>query len=346
MKIPLLYSPLHIAHAPAVEFDQGRLRPYAECPERIERMRARLLDSGLAEDGGGPLEVTLAELSGVHDPALLNFLARRAERLPDDSPYVYPEIFAIRPEMRRLARNPDWPDGAYAFDPYAPLGRATWQAALAAAGLALAGAERLQHGERCAYALCRPPGHHAGTDFYGGFCYLNNAALAVHRLLALGRVAVLDIDYHHGNGTQSLFWDEPRVLFVSLHGDPVFEYPYYSGFAEETGGPHAPNSNLNLPLPAGTDGATYLRALQRGLDAITAFDPAALVVSAGFDAGEGDPVGHFRLLPADYTAIGAAVGRLNRPTLFVQEGGYRLERLADCAEGLVRGFLEALRGTA
>lgn len=339
MKIPLLVSPHHSAHAPTVEFDQGCLRPYADCPERIERMRARLLESGLALDGGGPLDVPLAELTAVHDPALLDFLAHRAGSMPAGQDYVYPEIFAVRSAMSRLARHRDWPDGAYAFDSYAPLGRATWAAALASAGLAAAGAERLLRGEPCAYALCRPPGHHAGADFYGGYCYLNNTALAAYRLMALGRVAVLDIDYHHGNGTQSIFWDEPRVLFVSLHGDPADEYPYYCGFADETGGPDAPGSNLNLPLAAGTHGAPYLSALQGGLDAIAAFAPAALVVSAGFDTGEDDPVGRFKLLPADYAAVGAAIAQLRLPTLFVQEGGYRLERLADCAQSLVGGFL-------
>jgi acetoin utilization deacetylase AcuC-like enzyme len=197
----------------------------------------------------------------------------------------------------------------------------------------------VEEGVRCAYALCRPPGHHAGAGFYGGYCYLNNGAIAARRLLNLGRVAIVDIDYHHGNGSQAIFWDEARVFVGSLHGDPDFAFPFYSGYADEAGGPGAEGTNLNVPLPAGTDGADYLTALDRLLDRVSAFDPATLVVSTGYDAYAGDPLSTFEVEADAYGHIGARLAQLDRPTLFVQEGGYCLEALAALAQNLISGFL-------
>jgi acetoin utilization deacetylase AcuC-like enzyme len=174
----------------------------------------------------------------------------------------------------------------------------------------------------------------------GGYCYLNNAAIAAHHLSARGNVAILDLDYHHGNGTQDIFWDNPRVFFGSIHADPRREYPYYAGYADETGGAHAPFSNLNLPLPSGTSGPAYLVALNRLLDAAQRFAPVTLVISIGFDTFIDDPLCAFQLILQDYRSIGAAIAQLGLPTLLVQEGGYNVSADGALAEQLLRGLLD------
>jgi acetoin utilization deacetylase AcuC-like enzyme len=191
---------------------------------------------------------------------------------------------------------------------------------------------------RCAYALCRPPGHHAGYRFFGGFCYLNNAAIAARTLLKEGKVAIIDIDYHHGNGTQDIFWNEGGVFYGSLHGDPSFEYPY-SGYADEQGGSAAPGTIMNIPLPAGTTRAPYLSALHQICQAVTEFKPSFLVISVGFDTYVDDPIGSFRLYIEDYTEIGRCLTQLALPTLLVQEGGYTAGMQGLLAERLMQGFL-------
>jgi acetoin utilization deacetylase AcuC-like enzyme len=267
-------------------------------------------------------------------------LGEASGALTDPSGYVYAGLFPVRPEMARVASNPVHPFGYYCFDPDTPIGKGTWEAALSSAGAAVAGAcLLLEGGARFAYALCRPPGHHAGSDFFGGYCYLNNAAIAAKRLQALGRVAIVDIDYHHGNGTQEIFWDDGQVFVGSLHADPDFAYPYYSGYADEVGGPEALDTITNVPLPAGTDGEAYLTALDRVLEQVSAFGPAVLVVSVGFDTYSGDPLSTFELEVGDYARIGDRLAQLECRTLFVQEGGYCLEALGTLAENLLSGFL-------
>jgi acetoin utilization deacetylase AcuC-like enzyme len=200
-------------------------------------------------------------------------------------------------------------------------------------------------GTRAVYALCRPPGHHAAHDLYGGFCYLNNAAIAARYLqLSLlpegGRteIAILDFDYHHGNGTQALFYNDPTVLFSSLHADPENEYPYYWGHADERGVGAGEGFNLNYPLPLGTPDGPYLAALDQALAAIAKFDPRCLIVSAGFDIFTGDPVGGFKVTSAGIAQIGRAVAALDLPTLILQEGGYLREKLGENALAFLEQF--------
>jgi acetoin utilization deacetylase AcuC-like enzyme len=212
----------------------------------------------------------------------------------------------------------------------------TWEASYWAAQCALAGAARLRAGAPAAYALCRPPGHHAAADLYGGFCYLNNAAIAAR---ALGEaVAILDIDYHHGNGTQMIFYEDPTVLFCSLHAHPDDDYPYYWGAAEERGAGRGLGFNHNWPLPPGTGDDVYLTALDEALGVIRRFEPRFVVVSAGFDTAPGDPVGGFSLSAAALAEVGRRIAALGRPTLIVQEGGYLLDRLAEYAVAFLRPF--------
>ena len=198
----------------------------------------------------------------------------------------------------------------------------------------------LRQGERAAFALCRPPGHHAAAAAMGGYCYLNNAAIAVQALRDLGvaRVAVLDVDYHHGNGTQSIFYDRADVFFVSLHGDPRVEYPYFLGHADERGSGTGLGCNLNLPLPLGTAWSGYGPALDGACQAIATYGPEVLVVSLGVDTFEADPISKFKLTSDDYLRIGRRIASLRRPTLFVFEGGYAVDAVGVNAVNVLQGF--------
>jgi acetoin utilization deacetylase AcuC-like enzyme len=260
--------------------------------------------------------------------------------------------------MGRRCDHPVAAPGYYCFDMSAPIAAGTYAAARAAANTALTGAALLLEGHQTVYALCRPPGHHAGRDMYGGYCYLNNAAIATQYLgvggweLGVGnphqpstpysqpphRVAVLDIDYHHGNGTQQIFYERGDVLFVSIHADPARQYPYFAGYADERGAADGVDANLNIPLEADVDDERYLVTLDKALAAVRAFDPRFLVVSAGFDTFGGDPIADFALSSAVYPQIGQRITALGLPTLIVQEGGYAVDALGENAVGFLRGF--------
>jgi acetoin utilization deacetylase AcuC-like enzyme len=209
-----------------------------------------------------------------------------------------------------------------------PIDAHTWAAALAAACCAWTGARRLDVGESPVYALCRPPGHHAGPDFMAGYCYLNNAAIAARALCGEGeRVAVLDIDYHHGNGTQAIFYRDPDVCYGSLHINPHTAYPYFAGYADERGMGPGEGTNWNVPLDPGTTEREYLAALEGLLERVARFDPRWLVVSAGFDTYVEDPISAFEITTAGFRHIGARIRALAKPTLVVQEGGYHVPHL-------------------
>lgn len=341
--VPLLYTPEHVLHAPQEEYEQGKTIPYREQPDRVRIIYEHLLARGLGQPVRVSGPASIDDLFAIHSLQMLDFLEAVSHSLQGKDEYLYPEFFPIRGSMTTRPRSLAGRLGMYCTDPYSPVGADTWQVLRAAAGLALQGAELLLREESgCAYALTRPPGHHAGPDFFGSYCYVNHAALAASRLVSLGRVAVLDIDYHHGNGTQAIFWEEPRVLYASLHIDPNYDFPYYNGYSHETGGPQAPGSIYNLPLAPGTTSSTYLSALDALLGSIRAFKPAALVVSLGYDAYSGDPLSAFRLEASVYAAIGGRIASLNLPTLFIQEGGYALEALPLLAENFISGFLAGM----
>ena len=221
-----------------------------------------------------------------------------------------------------------------------PLTAGTWAAARCGANCALAAARAVAGGARSAFALTRPPGHHAGPDFFGGYCFLNNAAIAAQSLRDAGveRVAVLDIDFHHGNGTQAIFYDRADVFFASVHGDPRTEYPFYLGHADERGEGAGAGCNLNLPLPRGTGFAAWRDALVAALKDIAAFKAGALVVSLGLDTFEGDPVAGFGLHSPDYLRIGEDLAAANLPTVFVFEGGYAVAEVGVNAVNVLEGF--------
>lgn len=340
-------------HNPPFEILDGRVVPYAETPQRVAIILAALAAAGFAPPIAAP-PATIADLAAIHTADYLEYLANSSTRWQAAglSAPVFPSAWPL-PGLRLRSDCPQAAAGRYTFDLSAPITAGTFAAACSAAGTALAGAAALLAGDARAYALCRPPGHHAAAAMAGGYCYLNNAALAAGYLarrqttgdatwaLRSPTVAVLDIDYHHGNGTQSIFYERNDVLTVSLHADPAYEYPYYLGYADERGAGAGEGYNLNFPLPAGIDDAGYLKALDQALQAIADYGPRYLVISAGFDTFAGDPLGGFALTTEAYRTIGRSIAQLGLPTLIVQEGGYALEALGANVVALLQGVSTA-----
>lgn len=349
-RIPIFYSADHNLHQPQFEYDRGIQIPYQEQARRIESARESLLQFPFTQEFQPDPVLTIEQISRVHSIALIEHLqersafARQQEQfMGQEDLYLYPWIYPINQQMREgLLKSPD-SAGCYAFDTYAPIGKNTWQAVYASANLAYCATKTIiQNESRIAYALCRPPGHHSGTEMIGGYCYLNNAAIAADQLKqAWGRGAILDIDYHHGNGTQEIFWDDMDVLFVSIHADPAEEYPFFSGFANERGGALALGANLNLPLPKGCEDSTYLLALDQALGVIQAFQPNWLVLSAGYDTCQADPSTYFNLTDQVYSEIGKRIWTLNLPTVIVHEGGYAIEHNGLLSARLLSGIVDS-----
>jgi acetoin utilization deacetylase AcuC-like enzyme len=340
----VLYSPSQQTHAPAFEFFRGERVPCYETPARAEFVRQSLQASGheliLPQDDSSAL------LSQVHEPRYLAFLQSawaqwlaldpgNAQRQP------FPSVWPVR-----SLRSDVEPDnftarlGLYSMDNGSPLSAGTWTAAKAGADAAASAAGLLSQGARSVFCLTRPPGHHAGADFMGGYCFINNAAVAAQALLGRGceRVAVLDVDYHHGNGTQSIFYERADVLVLSLHGDPRTEYPFYLGHADECGAGAGQGFNLNLPLPAGASVAAWFDALETACARLQQYAPDTLVVSLGLDTFAGDPISSFQLQSSDFTRLGARLQRLQCPTVFVLEGGYAAAELGINAANVADGF--------
>ena len=342
------YTAQHSAHAPLQEFEAGRMTPAVEIPERVEAVRSRIVSRGLGPILA-PSEFTSAPALRVHDPAFVAFLksayARWADMHPniDAIPSVFsPQVLGFRHSDGLLREDVLAQLGRYCFDTGTPLTKGSWSAALAAVNTALSAALAVGDGERAAFALTRPPGHHASATLFGGYCYLNNVAIAAQFLVDHGaRCAIIDVDYHHGNGTQDIFYARNDVLFVSLHADPAFAYPVYWGFAEETGQELGEGFNLNLPLPVGTDWQGYSEALGTAITRISTFSPDVLLVSLGLDTFALDPICRFQLQTADYLRLGEAIAQLNTPTVFVFEGGYDLAHLAENTVNVLEGFIGA-----
>lgn len=339
------YAPAHLGHAPTQEFEMGRLGPAVEIPERAERVRARIEARKL-----GPIlppsSFDDAALARVHDPDFVAFLrgAHDAwlERYGPEAAPAIPSCWPVRGMRERRQADIESQLGTYAFDTATPILKGTWAAARAAADVTLSGAQAIRSGERSAFALTRPPGHHASSDVFGGYCYLNNVAIAAAWLADKGvKPAILDVDYHHGNGTQAIFYRRDDVYFVSLHADPATDYPHFLGFADERGEGRGEDATLNLPMPRGTDWTAYGEALARALKAIEAHGADVLLVSLGLDTYERDPISYFRIGAEDYLRLGEAIAKLGKPTLFVFEGGYHVEDLAQNTTNVLEGFLGA-----
>ena len=335
-----IYSDDHRLHHGKGELNDGQLQPCVEFPARADNVLAAVRDAKLGEVIA-PDDFGLDPIRRVHSPRFVEFLEQAwtlwtAEgRTSDALPLNWP----VR-GMRQI--EPDYIDGKlsyFSFDAGTPITAGTWKAITTGANIAVTGAAKLLAGERNAFALSRPPGHHAAADYYGGYCFFNNAAIAAQYLRDQGaaRVAILDIDYHHGNGTQSIFYDRDDVLFVSIHADPRQEYPYFLGYADETGDGAGEGCNLNLPLPWQSGAKEWLDALDVGLARIAEFAADYLVVSLGVDTFVDDPISQFRLETNDYLEIGSRIGGLNLPSLFVLEGGYAVSEIGQNVVNVLQG---------
>ncbi len=344
------WSPHHLLHDPGTlpTIEGGSHLVVHEVAARGE-----IIANALREARFGtllqPADWGLAPIEAVHAPAFVTLLRTAYERMRQEvhggdfrPRVVLPETFAVRRPAQTPPRSIWAHLGYHCFDITSPILAETWTAAYWAAQVAVNGAQALLEGEGVAYALCRPPGHHASYDLYGGFCYLNNAAIAAQRLTEAGaRVAILDVDFHHGNGTQELFYSRADVCTISLHIDPHHDYPYYWGHGDERGEGVGEGFNLNLPLPLGTDEAGYLDAVATACERLRAFGPDLLLVSLGVDTYAGDPLGGFRLATESFARLGDRLRALNRPALVVQEGGYVLETLGANVVSFLRGMVDA-----
>ena len=318
-------------HAPAGEFFNGAMHPAAEHPGRVDAILAVLGSAERPADlGRSPLEL-------VHHPRYLDFLHtahdrwRDAGREGDAFPYTFPVVGRRPLKLQRI----DALLGRHSFDTATPIGAGTWEAAYWSAQTALAALNAVLDGERAAFGLCRPPGHHAGADYFGGYSYLSNAAICAAAAVATGKreVAILDVDYHHGNGTQEIVAGREDIAFASIHADPATDYPYYWGHADESRG-----NILNLPLPRGTDWPAYQLALTQATDWIEQRAPELLIVSYGADTHEADPISHFELKTSDYAPMARRIAALGLPTVIVMEGGYSIEALGPNVAEFLSGF--------
>ena len=328
------FDPRQFAHAPASELHNGAFAPHAETPGRAHSILAAIGDTVAPSDHGE------TPLLAIHGPEYLAFLKsaygdwREAGRPGEAGAYAFPVV-------RRRPLNLDRIDarlGRFSYDAATPIGPDSWDAAYWGAQTALSALGDVLAGNH-AFALCRPPGHHSGADYCGGYCYLNNAAIAARAASGAGRrTAILDIDYHHGNGTQDIFYDRGDIFFASIHADPRTDYPFFWGHEEEWGEGKGEGVTLNLPLPRGTALAAYERALGTALDVIAAFAPDLLVVSFGADTYAGDPISSFALETEDYPILARRIAALGKPTLIVMEGGYAVDALGANVAAFLSGF--------
>ncbi len=338
------YTPLQELHSPKFEFFRGEKVPCFETPHRAVSVLQEISIRG--HQVFDPTQDSSEILKQVHSLRYLNFLETAWDQwIALDPAYAtsqpFPSVWPIRTLRDELE-----PDnfiarlGLYSMDNGTPMVAGTWTAVKAAADCAVSAVNHLSTGGISAFCATRPPGHHAGADFMGGYCFINNAAVAAQALRNYGssRVAILDVDYHHGNGTQSIFYNRSDVLYVSIHADPRIEYPFYLGYADETGEGQGEGCNLNLPLPGGTPPDKWFDALGTACNKISQFHADALVVSLGLDTYAGDPLTKFALTTDDFKKLGARIKNLALPTIFILEGGYATSDLGVNAANVLGGF--------
>lgn len=337
------FDPVQTAHDPQMFMALGAQHPSPEAPRRAEVLHAGAEAAGCVFSA--PPDAGLAPIAAVHTPEYLTFLQTihaRWSAQPGAGPEVVPNIHP-RARTDSYPSGPVGQAGYHQADTGCPIGARTWASAYGAAQSAIAGADHVAGGAGCAYVLARPPGHHAYADMAGGFCFLNNAAIAAERLRSAGlRPAILDVDVHHGNGTQGIFYARADVLTVSVHADPSGFYPHFWGYAQERGTGAGLGHNLNLPLAMGDGDAEFLDALSYAHIAIRNFGADVLVIALGLDASQEDPFQALRVTQPGFARIGAAIATMGLPTLFVQEGGYLSDSLADTLTAALTGFQDAV----
>lgn len=337
-----VHSEDHRLHFPQGELYGGELVTPFERPSRVEHVLNRLRERGFSAPLA-PDALDMGPVRRIHDADFLDFLETGWSEW-EAAGYKGEMIAACFPARRmQSGRRPVNIDGKLAYFALATetaITGGTWAAAQASCAVAQTAQRLVAGGERAAFALCRPPGHHATADMFGGYCFLNNAAVAAEmfRLDGAKRVAILDVDFHHGNGTQDIFYNRGDVLFVSLHGAPEHAFPYFLGYADETGAGEGEGATINYPMPPGTAWDRWSEALDHGLGKIRDFGPDALVVSLGVDAYKDDPISFFKLTSGDFMECGRRIAALGLPTLFCMEGGYAIAEIGVNAVNTLEGF--------
>ena len=334
--VPIFFDSRQLAHQPVQELHNGGWADYAEKASRAKVILAEFERHQPAHDHG------IEPILRVHSEDYVDFLRaahddwQTAGRIGDAIGYTWPVVQRRDVNLDRI----DARLGRYSYDAATPITADTWHSAYWSAQTALSALDAVvKEGQQCAFALCRPPGHHAGPDYLGGYCFLNSAAIAAAEAARRGRrVTILDIDYHHGNGTQDIFYESADVLYVSIHADPSMDYPFFWGHADERGEGNGTGTTMNLPLPRGTGIDVYLEALVTACSAVEAHGTNLLVLSYGADTFEGDPISYFKLREQDYAVMGTRIAELNIPTVIVMEGGYAIDALGRNVSTFLSGF--------
>ncbi len=324
----------HNLHNPAFELFEGELVPHAEKASRVESILEALYKTAWQIQEVRE-RVPLKLLKQVHQPEYVKFLKDFCLNISDEKSH-FPSVFPKN--ISRKLSNRQALLGYYSFDSYTPLLKNTFEVALASVSTSYEAAKLIQSGEKVVYSLCRPPGHHADSDQMGGYCYLNNSAVAAHYLSQFGKVSILDLDFHHGNGTQGIFYKRSDVFYISLHADPNWKFPHFSGFANETGEQEGEGYTLNIPLGKGTDNKRYTVALKKAIKKIKQFDGQFLIISLGLDTHQADPISGFQLTTDYFSTMGKMISGLNLPTVIVQEGGYNTDILGTSVVNFLRSF--------
>lgn len=338
-----IHSSRHLGHSGHVELMNGQVVPAFEKPERVDMILGALA----ARHFGPVIEPTLHGLDPVlkvHEADYVRFLSTAWDLwIADGRDFPALPSFWKAPGMRNI--EPETIDGKlgyFSFDAGCCIVAGSWHAFQASADVAQTGVDLITSGESSAFALCRPPGHHAHAGTMGGYCFINNAAVAAQALRDQGAsVAILDVDYHHGNGTQSIFYERPDVLVCNIHADPLQEYPYFLGFKDEVGAGAGEGFNVNFPLRWGSDYAVWGEALDAACKRVEAFAPDVVLVSLGVDTYKEDPISQFLLDSPDYLKIGQRIAKLGKPTLFIMEGGYAVEAIGVNVANTLEGFMQA-----
>lgn len=331
----MFFDPRQLAHAPLQEMHNGAFVPYAETPARAQALCSGVPATETPTDHGE------APILKVHDAGYIAYLKTAhvrwvaAGRPGDVMGYIWPVVARRAVNLTRI----DALAGRYSMDSSTPLTADSWTSAYWSTQCALSAVDAVRAGDKVAVGLCRPPGHHAGADYLGGYCFINQAAVAAQaaRDAGIERVAILDIDYHHGNGTQDIFWNRGDVFYASVHADPATDFPFYWGHADEKGEGEGAGTTLNLPLPHGTEIEAFRDAQSTALAAIACFKPGLLIVSFGADTFVDDPIANFALQTADYAVLASDIAAAGYPTVVLTEGGYAVDQLGDNLTSFLSG---------